>query len=109
LQGIQGIQGINSSLECCCWASIAYAQESPSSASATLVLFTECNLEGATVKWQFAGESGWADIVPQPDPISNLDLTLTDTGFYRVKISGRAGCCDVYSNVVYHIGGTEPL
>jgi hypothetical protein len=104
LQGIQGIQGINSSLECCCWASVAYVQESPSSTSATLVLFTECNLDGAIVRWQFAGESGWADIDPQPDPLTTLDLTLTDTGLYRVKISGRAGCCDTYSNVVFHLG-----
>lgn len=105
-QGIQGLQGINSSLECCCWASIGYAQESPSSTSASIILFTECSgLEGATIRWQFAGESTWADLAPQPTPLNVLDLGPTDTGFYRVKISGRAGCCDVYTNVIYHIGG----
>lgn len=108
-QGIQGIQGVNSSLECCCWASIVSVQESPSSTSATLTLFTECNLEGATVRWQFLGESTWADIESQPSPINYLSVGPTGTGFYRVKISGRAGCCDVYSNVVYHIGATEPV
>jgi hypothetical protein len=105
LQGIQGIQGINSSLECCCWASIAYAQESPSSTDAILVLFTECDLEGATLRWQIRGESSWENIDPQPVDPSEFELTGSDQGFYRVKISGRAGCCDTYSNVVFHLGG----
>lgn len=101
LQGSQGIQGPGASLACCCWASIILT-ESVESVTNNAWLFTECDLEAATIRWQAYGEGSWIDLDPQPSPL-NL-LPITDPGYYRVEISGRPGCCDVYSNVVYHAG-----
>ena len=101
LQGIQGIQGVGASLACCCWASVVLT-ESAESPTNNAWLFTECNLEAATVRWQVYGEGSWVDLDPQPSPIGLL--SITNPGYYRVEISGRPGCCDVYSNVVYHAG-----
>jgi hypothetical protein len=57
---------------------------------------------GLSYQWQkrVEGSSTWVNIDGATNPLSYHPPALTDTTYYRLKVSSSAGCGEVYTNVL---------